>query len=230
MARGDRALRRLQAKVGRAKQTYVRSGLVHCGLCGRRMGAQMNRERKLYRCRFPAEYAMKAELDHPRSVAVGESLILAELRDCDHRIAKLRSALEADADPALVAGWIAEVQGERLGAELLAQAGGHGKLSREELEQLVRSIDVRKALRTGSAAAKRDLYAELGITLTFDPKQRVATVEAAPGHASSKGWSPLQGLLERTIATLSSVQETSLPLPRTPPVDLGGFGKPPSKS
>jgi hypothetical protein len=40
-----------------------------------------------------------------------------QLVDCEGRLAKYRSALEAGADPIVVVGWTREVEGQRLAAE-----------------------------------------------------------------------------------------------------------------
>ena len=64
-----------------------------------------------------------------------------QIADCDDRLAKYRAALDAGADPAVVAGWIAEVRRDRQRAAALlkdatpahqggdqgagARAGGH---------------------------------------------------------------------------------------------------------
>ena len=37
-----------------------------------------------------------------------------KVADCDARLGRYRAALEAGADPVVVAGWMAEVKGERL--------------------------------------------------------------------------------------------------------------------
>jgi site-specific DNA recombinase len=37
-----------------------------------------------------------------------------KLADCDARLAKYRAALDAGADPAIITGWIAEIQGDRM--------------------------------------------------------------------------------------------------------------------
>ena len=54
------------------------------------------------------------------------------VKDCDARLAKYRGALEAGADPAVVAGWIKEVEGDRLHAEreLASTAGSVQPLRR----------------------------------------------------------------------------------------------------
>ena len=45
-----------------------------------------------------------------------------KLGDCDERLDRYRTALEGGTDPAVVTGWIAEVQGERLAAERVLAA------------------------------------------------------------------------------------------------------------
>jgi site-specific DNA recombinase len=85
------AHRPTEAKKRTTARRYTLSGLVPCGLCGRRMQGQPNHGHTYYRCRFPSEYAMTAQLDHPRTVYVQEGPIvaagdrwLARLFDPDH--------------------------------------------------------------------------------------------------------------------------------------------------
>ena len=56
------------------------------------------------------------------------------LADCDDRLTKHRSALEAGADPTVVTGWISELQGERLAAEraLAAAQPSSGAVTADE--------------------------------------------------------------------------------------------------
>jgi hypothetical protein len=69
----------------------LRGSLV-CGICGRRMSGQRNHDRAHYRCRYPTEYALANEVDHPRTVYVREDEVvpaldawLASLFDPEHR-------------------------------------------------------------------------------------------------------------------------------------------------
>jgi site-specific DNA recombinase len=62
----------------RRKNTYVLSGLVHCGICDRRMQGAFAHGRAYYRCRYPTGYA-DTQNKHPRSVNVRESAILPGL-------------------------------------------------------------------------------------------------------------------------------------------------------
>src|SRR5438445_1347202 len=156
--RSSGARRSAVAKKRTTSRRYVLSGLVACGLCGRRMQGQPNHGHAYYRCRFPSEYALTAELDHPKTVYVQEEPIVAaldrwlaklfdaqhiddtcrmladasevdervvaqveaarrQLADCDGRLTKYRAALEAGTDPAVIAGWIGEVEAQRLAAQ-----------------------------------------------------------------------------------------------------------------
>jgi site-specific DNA recombinase len=61
------------------KNTYILSGRIKCGMCGRRMQGNPNHGTPHYRCRFPSEYALAAEIDHPKTVYVREAAIVADL-------------------------------------------------------------------------------------------------------------------------------------------------------
>jgi hypothetical protein len=75
--------------------------------------------------------------------------------DCDTRLAKYRSALEAGADPAVVTGWIKEVEADRLAAEreLASAATTAQPLTEDEMRAQVTSQ--RKVLRSLARATPR---------------------------------------------------------------------------
>jgi len=82
-----RTKRRAPRRTGRR---YLLSGLIRCGVCGRRMAGQQNHDHPYYRCRFPDEYGIGAD-QHPRNVYVKESAVtpgldrwLGTLFDDDH--------------------------------------------------------------------------------------------------------------------------------------------------
>ena len=62
-------------------RAYALRGVLHCGLCGRRMSAQINNDQVYYRCRFPAEYALANRVDHPKTVYVKEADVLGHVDD-----------------------------------------------------------------------------------------------------------------------------------------------------
>jgi len=107
------------------------------------------------------------------------------VKDCDARLKKYRSALEAGADPAVVAGWIKEVEADRLAAEreLASTASVAQPLSEAEIRALVTSQ--RKVLRSLAKATPEQraaIYGEtMGLRITYHPAEPGwATVEASP--------------------------------------------------
>jgi hypothetical protein len=60
-------------------QPFALHGLVVCALCHRKMQGSANHGRAHYRCRYPSEYAIANELDHPGNVYVREDQILGPL-------------------------------------------------------------------------------------------------------------------------------------------------------
>jgi hypothetical protein len=83
-------------------------------------------------------------------------------------------------DPVVVAGWMSEVQGERLEAEAeLIISSPSGPLSADEVRRLVDSLgDMAQVLAEADGKDKANLYSELGISLTYDPELRKVTAQA----------------------------------------------------
>lgn len=205
------------------KRRYPLSGLVHCAACGRRMQGTYAHDTARYRCRYPSEYAIANEMDHPLTAYVKEAAIVPrldawiaglfdeanldatcealakagesddarearaeaarrKLADCAHRLVKYRQALDAGAEATVVAGWMAEVQGERLLAESeLAAATPRDALTNGQIRDLVlQARDIASVLATANPKDKADLYAELGVQIRYSPFDRVITATAGP--------------------------------------------------
>ncbi|MFP5489005.1 MAG: zinc ribbon domain-containing protein, partial [Acidimicrobiia bacterium] len=104
--RNKRATHRTPA----AGHRYLLSGILHCGICGRRMQAQWNHDRAYYRCRYRDDYVVD-ETTHPKSTYVREDAItpgldawLASLFDdvnIDNTCAVLAGASEPDPESTL---------------------------------------------------------------------------------------------------------------------------------
>jgi hypothetical protein len=95
----------------------------------------------------PARSAVRPQgANHPRSVAAH------------------RAALEASADPAVVAGWMAEVQAQRTVAEArLGQRSGRQRMTAEEITRVVASLrDLMGVLANADPADKVQIYSQLG--------------------------------------------------------------------
>ncbi len=105
-----------------------------------------------------------------------------KIADCDQRLARYRQTLDAGADVPTVAGWMAEVQGERLRAEQELGAAVPGdKLTKEQIGRLVLQLrDIASVLATADPKDKAEVYAELGVRVTYDHHRRVISVTAGP--------------------------------------------------
>lgn len=89
-----------------------------------------------------------------------------KLADCDERLGKYRAALDAGADAKVVAGWMAEVQAEKLWAE----------------QELVRS----KPADVFDAEAIRSMVERLG---QWRPCWRRQAAKRRPGCTTPSAWS-----------------------------------------
>ena len=63
----------------RVRRPYVLRGLVHCGVCLRKMQGQWTRDQAYYRCRYPREYALANTIEHPPNVYLLESAVMPAL-------------------------------------------------------------------------------------------------------------------------------------------------------
>jgi hypothetical protein len=112
-----------------------------------------------------------------------------KIADCDRRLAKYRKLIDADADPAVVAGWMAEVRGERLGAEQeLGAAVPEEQMTKEQIRKLVLGLkDIAAQLRDADPRLKAEVYSELGVRVTYDPHRRVIGIGAGPCSTARVG-------------------------------------------
>lgn len=208
----------------RRQHPYEYKGLLFHQSCGRRMQGTWNHDRAHYRCRYPYEYALANQIDHPRSVYLREDQLRGpldawlaeifhpdriqrslqmletvqpdrapaldavrwELAALDQKLARHRAALEAGADPALVAEWMKEVQQERKlvaaqKAALEADTAAGQRLSAEGIERLVESFGgLIEILQKADPENKLDVYRNLGLKLTYDHTTRTVLAETNP--------------------------------------------------
>jgi hypothetical protein len=109
------------AKKRAAARTYVLSGLVRCGLCGRRMAGNPNHGTNHYRCVFATNYAAVEGLDHPKAIYVRESAIVPKL---DRWLATLFDPASLDVTCKQLAAGGGPDEGAAGRQEAQAQAGG----------------------------------------------------------------------------------------------------------
>ena len=103
--------------------------------------------------------------------------------------AKYRSALEAGAAPAVAAGWMNEVEAERMAAELdLGQTATHQPHTTGEIRALVAGVrDGLDMLAAANPEAKQTVYQHMGIKLTYQPDRNVVEVESRPSACTQIG-------------------------------------------
>lgn len=103
----------------------------------------------------------------------------------DAKLARYRAALEAGADPAVVAGWIAETQAERRHAKerqrTPTSAEATAKIrhfTQEEIITIVEELgDLVAALRDADPEHKLEVYRNLGLRLTYTPETQTVRAD-----------------------------------------------------
>ena len=104
-----------------------------------------------------------------------------KLEDCDTRLDRYRLALESGTDPAIVGQWIREVQGDRLRAEQALASAARDELGVDQVRAVIEGLGpITSVLDKAKPAKKAELYASLGLQLTYRPAQNLVAVEAAP--------------------------------------------------
>jgi site-specific DNA recombinase len=129
-------------------------------------------------------------LDHTCEVLAGsdefdpetqerEAALREQIRSCDQRLERYRALLDEGEAVATVAKWIAEVERERRAAQAqLGRVVPGGRLTKSQARALVEALrDIVDVLAEADPEDKGELYAELGVSLTYHTDGRVA-VEA----------------------------------------------------
>ncbi|MFG2845148.1 recombinase family protein [Kitasatospora sp. NPDC048296] len=138
-----------------------------------------------------APHRLSATIEAMANAAPGDScrdLALAErareeITDCAAKLATHRAALEAGADPKIVAGWMAETQARQAAADRARTAPfTDAQPTIDEIAALVRQCSQLAGLVADAEPAEKSaVYRSLGIHLTYDPAKAEIRVEARPG-------------------------------------------------
>jgi site-specific DNA recombinase len=228
-----------QHKQHRTPRPYALRGVLHCGLCGRRMSGKWNNAQTYYLCRFPAEYALANLVSHPKNVYLKEADVLghvddwlahlfapeaidatvtqlaeqaerledpntqaraeaarARVAEYDAEIAQYRASLRAGGDPAVIGPWIAETQAKKVAAQAETRtATGRDRMSRDEIVAIVTALgELARVVQEADPADRADLYAKLGLTMTYQPGERLVQATIKPGLNMRKGFVSEGGL------------------------------------
>lgn len=93
-----------------------------------------------------------------------------QLTDCDRKLSQYRALLDEGADATVVAGWMREVETQRIGVQArLRSVAGQQPMSPEEITAIVTALgDLVKVLNDADPLDKMKIYKELGLHLTYN--------------------------------------------------------------
>jgi len=131
-----------------------------------------------------ATYQAMADAQDHGETAARAVAARATIADCDRRLANYREALDLGGPTSTIVGWMAEVEAERLAAEHeLGLTIPKAPLTRSQIKAIVVSLkDHLRMLAEADPAAKAELYANLGVRLTYHPDRQTVSVEADLSH------------------------------------------------
>ncbi|WP_078857094.1 hypothetical protein [Streptomyces sp. NBRC 109706] len=106
------------------------------------------------------------------------------IKDCDQKLARYQTTLDAGGDPVTIAAWTNDVRARRTKAQARLNAVSRPEeptLSRDDIEAMIRELgDLVNAVQGASAEEKTAIYRALGIQGTYHPAKRQVRIEAAP--------------------------------------------------
>ena len=155
----------------RTARTYALRGILRCGVCRRKMHACWNNGRAYYRCKLQAGDLASDPGGHPKSVYVREDRVV----ECLDGWLALKFA------PAALSATIRELRA--LPADSPRDAGGVGGKSsplavRDRRSNRMAAKNAARVIQSADRVDRVDLYSALGLTVTYDPRQRRVAAEA----------------------------------------------------
>ncbi len=107
--------------------------------------------------------------------------VKAKIADCDRKLTQYRAALDAGADPASLVRWITETEAEKASyhhASRVTPRRTAPAMTRDQIESVVAALsDLLAVLRDADPADKAEIYARLGLRLTYQPAKRIVRTE-----------------------------------------------------
>ncbi|WP_051515996.1 recombinase family protein [Candidatus Blastococcus massiliensis] len=210
-----------------SKTPYLLRGLLHCGICGRKMEGSRTRSTDIYyRCRV-RDTVPGAPGEHPSNVMFREDWLIhgldnwlravfspenveetveamisatepsmadvarreavdRRLKEAESKLSRFKEALAAGVDPHLAAAWINDAQKEVVEAraeQTTLTTSAAATLTREELRAIVTDFSL-LTTRLGQVAStvRAEIYATLGVRITYDPSTSSVEAEVSPTH------------------------------------------------
>jgi len=112
------------------------------------------------------------------------------IAEYDPEISQYRASFKAGGDPAVIGPWIAETQAKKVAAQAdIRTATGQSQMSRDEIAAIVTALgDLAHVVSTAEPADKSEIYAQLGLALTYQPGERLVEATIRPGQTMRKGF------------------------------------------
>ncbi|MFY9932996.1 MAG: hypothetical protein WAK82_33835 [Streptosporangiaceae bacterium] len=106
------------------------------------------------------------------------------IAECDLKLAQYRAALDAGANPASVAGWIAETEAEKAAMALIRRRPEpRPRLTEQEIRSIVEKFaDIARVLTDADPDDTAEIFGRLGPRLTYHPGRRAGRRVQAKGR------------------------------------------------
>jgi len=90
----------------------------------------------------------------------------------------------------VIGPWIAETQAKKVAAQAeIRTATGRRPMSRDEIEGVVTALgDLARVVRAADPEDKADIYAQLRLTLTYQPEEKLVQATIKPGLNMCNGF------------------------------------------
>ena len=113
----------------------------------------------------------------------------ARIAECDAEISQYRASLKAGGDPKVIGPWIAETQAKKVAAQAeIRSASGRRQMNRDEIESVVTAFgELAQMVQEADPADKADMYAQLKLTLVYQPEEKLVQATVKPGLNMRKG-------------------------------------------
>jgi site-specific DNA recombinase len=108
-----------------------------------------------------------------------------KITECDRKLAQYRATLDAGANPATVATWIAETEAEKARYQLAVRpAPARTRMSEAEIKAVVDKLaDIARVLQDADPDDKAEIFRQLGLKLTYHPRRQLVEAQVeVPQH------------------------------------------------
>jgi len=112
----------------------------------------------------------------------GQAEAAGKTAECDRKLAQYRAALDAGANPATVAAWIAETEAEKAAyALVMRRSEPCPRMTEREIGAIVDKLaDIARVLADANADDKSEIFRRLGLKLTYHPGRRLVEAKIMP--------------------------------------------------